>query len=243
MDSPVPVMPMLVRSRMTADVITASPNTTLADALSVTRGSRIRHLPIVEDGRLVGLVTDRDLRLAMPPVWAAQHDELQALLHTKTVGEVMVTELISVEPDTPVEDAAALLHTHRIGCVPVLQDGTLVGILTETDLLRAFVELFGAHARSTRIEVRMPHRPGELARVMREIGIEKRVNITGMVVPPIAGEKAVAIMHIQTPEPEAVIESLRNMGYAVGSPALDVDSANLLASPASSTRPRALVEQ
>lgn len=77
-----------------------------------------------------------------------------------------------MQPDTPVEDAAKLLYTHHIGCVPVREDGRLVGILTETDLLRAFAELFGSRTPSKRLEVQMPNRPGELARVVRLIGTE-----------------------------------------------------------------------
>jgi acetoin utilization protein AcuB len=219
---------MLVRSRMTADVVTVAPETTIAEALTLSRRHRIRHLPVVREQRLVGLVTDRDLRLAMPPIWAEEHDELRAMLHEKTVGDVMVTEIITVAPETPMEDAAKLLHTHRIGCVPVMDDGRLVGILTETDLLRAFVELFGARDGTTRIEVDMPNKPGELARVVRLIGIENRVNICGLVVPPLAGDRSVAIMHLQTPDASRIAGSLRKMGYAVGDPSLDADPLSLL---------------
>ena len=143
---------MLVRSRMTADVVTASPSITLAEALTLTRSHRIRHLPVLENGRLVGLVTDRDLRLAMPPIWVEQSDELRSALHKKTVGEVMIRSIITTEPSVPIEDAARALYEHRIGCLPVMEDGNLVGILTETDVLRSFVELFGHGERSSRIE-------------------------------------------------------------------------------------------
>jgi len=215
---------MLVRSRMTPHVHTASPATTLADALSLTREHRIRHLPIVEDDRLVGLVTERDLRLAMPPIWADEHDELMQTLRTKRVGEVMVTDIVTVQPDTPVEDAARLLYTHHIGCLPVLEDDRLVGILTETDLLRAFAELFAARTPSVRLEVQMPNRPGELARVVRLIGIEKKINIVGMVVPPLKGDElSVAIIHLQVDDPAPIVHALRKIGYRVGTPSLEND--------------------
>lgn len=215
---------MLVRSRMTPNVHTASPDTTLAEALAITRAHSIRHLPILENGRLVGLLSDRDLRLAIPPAWASQHEELLAALNDRTVGEIMVTEIIAVHPDTPVEDAARLLYTHRIGCLPVLDGDDLVGIITETDLLRAFTEIFGARSAATRVEVQMPNRPGELARVVRLIGIENRVNIASMVVPPLrGGEESVAIMQLQTQEPQSIIFALRKCGYRVGSPSLETD--------------------
>src|SRR5690606_20743653 len=119
---------MLVRSKMTPDVITASPKTSLADALKLTRGNRIRHLPVVQKERLVGLVTDRDLRLAMPPVWAqdTDHAELREALNTRTVDSVMVTDIITTTPATPIEDAARQLYEHRIGCLPVLEGDEMV---------------------------------------------------------------------------------------------------------------------
>jgi acetoin utilization protein AcuB len=214
---------MLVRSRMTRDVKTVSPDTSLADALNVSRTHRIRHLPVVVGTRLVGLVTDRDLRLAMPPIWAAQQEELHRALHTRTVGEVMATRIITASPDLPVEDAGKLLYENRIGCLPVLEEDRLTGILTETDLLRAFVELFGTTQPSSRIEVRMPNKPGELARVVRLIGIEFRINITGLVVPPMpTGEDSLAIIHLQTLNPAPVAEALTKIGYQVGWPSLDL---------------------
>lgn len=215
---------MLVRSRMTAEVITAAPSTTLAEALTLTRSHRIRHLPILDSNRLVGLVTDRDLRLAMPPIWAEQQDELRDALRNKTVGDVMVKSIITTSPDTPIEQAAKQLYEHRIGCLPVMEADKLIGILTETDVLRSFVELFGAGEPSSRLEIRIPNRPGELARVVRLIGIDNKINISGMVMPPLAGTNDnVAIVHIQTLDPRNVIEQLRNIGYQVGWPALDLD--------------------
>lgn len=215
---------MLVRSRMTATVLTVTPTTTLVEALGVTRTHAIRHLPVLENGRLAGILSDRDLRLATPPAWAADHDELLAALNEKTAADVMVTEVLTIHPDTPVEDAARLMYTHRIGCLPVVEDGTLVGIITETDMLRAVTEIFGAHLPSSRLEVQMPNRAGELARVVRLIGIELKINIAGMVVPPLKdGEENVAILHVETEDPAYVVFALRKMGYRVGTPSLDTD--------------------
>jgi acetoin utilization protein AcuB len=215
---------MLVRSRMTPEVIAASPETTIAEALSITRSKRIRHLPVLDGDRLVGVVTDRDLRLAMPPIWGEQQEELQEALNTRHVREVMVTNMITVPPDMPVEHAAKLLYTHRIGCLPVLDGDRLVGILTETDVLRAFAELFGATEPSTRIEVQMSNRPGELARVVRLIGIEHRINIVGLVVPPMpGGEQSVAIIHLAVEEVGPMVTALRKRGYRVGRPSLESD--------------------
>ena len=211
---------MLVRSRMTRDVITASPTMTLAEAVAVTRRHRIRHLPVVQNGRLVGVASDRDLRLAIPPQGSMPEEERRRLLETTRVGDVMVKDVITISPDAPVEEAAALLAEHKIGCLPVLMDGQLVGILSETDVLHAFVELFRANGPSSRIEVRMPDRPGELARVVRLIGIDFKINITGMIVPPLSEGEALAIIHLQTLDPRNLIEALEKLGYQAGWPSL-----------------------
>jgi acetoin utilization protein AcuB len=215
---------MLVTSKMTHDVITASPETTLAGALEITRTHRIRHLPVAADGKLVGIISDRDLRLAYPPVWAADHAELMDALQTRTVGDHMIKDLITISVNAPIEEAAELMYSKRIGCLPVMDGDTMVGILSETDLLRAYAELFGVQRGATRIEVLMPDRPGELARIVRLIGIEMRANIVGMVVPPIEGDRSLAIIHIQVEDAEAIMEALRKIGYHVGSPSVDLDS-------------------
>jgi acetoin utilization protein AcuB len=215
---------MLVRSRMTSRVHTVSPDTTIAEALTITRAHRIRHLPVMAAEELVGLVTDRDLRLAMPPIWAAEREEMLAALNHRRVGEVMVTAIITTAPETPLEDAARQLYTHRIGCLPVMQDDRLIGILTETDVLRAFAELFASDGDTARVEVQMPNRPGELARIVRLIGIEHRVNIVGMVVPPLeTTDQCKAILHLQAADPSAVVNALRKLGYRVGVPSLETD--------------------
>ena len=224
---------MLVRSKMTSNVITASPDTTLADALKLTRGNRIRHLPVVENGRLVGLVTDRDLRLALPPVWASDtdHAQLRDAFNTKQVREVMVTEIITTSPSSPIEDAARKLYEHRIGCLPVLENDELLGIITETDLLRAFVELFGADESGSRLEIKMENKPGELSRVVRAIGVDHKLNIAGIVMPRV-GTDYTAVVHLATREPEEIIEHLRRLGYRVGSPSLADEPAHAHATPA-----------
>ena len=225
---------MLVRSKMTPNVITAAPETSLADALKLTRGNRIRHLPVMQGGALVGLVTDRDLRLAMPPIWASEveHAELRNALITKTVGEVMVTNIITTSPITPIEDAARQLYEHRIGCLPVIEEGQLIGIITETDVLRAFVELFGADESGSRLEILMQNKPGELSRVVRAIGVDFKLNITGIVMPRVNEIDHVAVVHVATNHAEPIIEHLRRLGYRVGSPSLDFEPEIVHAAPA-----------
>lgn len=196
---------------MTREVVTVEPSMDLVAALDLIRSHGFRHLPVLEGGRLVGVITDRDLRVAL--------DE-DGTPDDATVAELMTAPPITTTPGTPVEEAAQILADKAIGCLPVLDDGDLVGILTESDLLRALVELMGRRARHTRLELLAPDRPGELARVVRVIGIDYRINITGVVVPPPQGNQALVVLHLETDGVDELMERLRQLGYEVGSPAL-----------------------
>ncbi len=216
---------MLVGSRMTAQLYTVAPSATIGQALELTRSQRIRHLPVVEQEQLVGVVTERELRLAAPPAWHDDPQAMRAALATRTVSEVMIRDVITTQSVVPIEEAAKQMYENRIGCLPVLNaENRLVGILTRTDLLRALVELFGATNPLARIEVRMPNRAGELARVVRVIGIEHKVNISGLIAPPTGhAHYSEAIVQLQTPDPLPIIEGLRKLGYKVGWPAIELD--------------------
>lgn len=211
---------MLVSNRMTREVVTTSPSATLADGLATMHERRIRHLPVVDDGIVVGIVSDRDLRDAAPPSGAMSDEDRLRYLRERRIVEIMRREVVSVEPGTPVEEAARVMAARRIGCLPVMEGETLLGILTASDLLRGFVDLFGMNRPSSRIEVRLPNRPGELARVVRLIGVEHKINIAGMVLPAISTRESLAVMRIQTLDPRAVVEGLRGLGYDVGWPSL-----------------------
>jgi acetoin utilization protein AcuB len=134
---------MIVGELMTKALITASPDTPVLAAREQMVRERIRHLLVTGPGReLLGIVTDRDIRLNLPSqatslsVW-----EMNYLLTKLTVEQVMTTSVIAVAPNRPVQEAAQLMLDHTIGALPVVDAGKLVGIVTETDLLRAFVRL------------------------------------------------------------------------------------------------------
>lgn len=131
---------MRVKEWMSASPITAAPDTSVAEARDLMQRQRIRHLLVTEGERLVGIITDRDIRLTLPsPATSLSVWELNYLLAKLTVGEVMTKPVITIEPGRPVEEAAHLMLERRIGALPVVEAGRLLGILTETDLLRAFV--------------------------------------------------------------------------------------------------------
>ena len=142
---------MKVSELMTSvNLITAGPDTAILDARQLMLKERIRHLLVTEaDGSLVGIVTDRDIRLNLPSqatslsVWEINH-----LLTKLTVGEVMTRTMITIGPDSEARDAAVLMLDHSIGALPVTERGRLIGIITETDIMRGFLLLAGGPASS-----------------------------------------------------------------------------------------------
>ncbi len=132
---------MTVGEMMRSDVITVTRKDTFRQAMNLIRQQGIRHLPVVEGKRLVGIVTDRDIRQASPSAATSlEIHELHYLLEKVTVNEIMTKKVVTVTPSTDVRDAAKLLLKHKIGGLPVVRGENLVGIVTETDILRAFLE-------------------------------------------------------------------------------------------------------
>lgn len=132
---------MRVADWMNKELVVVTPDVPVKEAMRILQEKRIRHLPVVEEGRLVGIITDRDLRSVAPsPATSLSIYEINYLLDKLTVKEVMTKKVFTVSPETELEEAARLILGRRIGALPVVKDGTLVGIITETDLLRAFLE-------------------------------------------------------------------------------------------------------
>ncbi|MEJ2210974.1 MAG: CBS and ACT domain-containing protein [Anaerolineae bacterium] len=134
----------------------------------------LQHLPVVDKGgKMVGVVTEDDLLKAEPSgvtllsVW-----EINSLLNKVKVRDVMVRDVITTTEDMPIEEAAHLMLEHKIGCLPVLRDDKLVGIITESDIFRTFMELFSARQKGLRITLEIPDREGQLAKVAQAIANE-----------------------------------------------------------------------
>jgi CBS domain-containing membrane protein len=133
----------VVREIMMGNPVTLKPADTLDLANDIISLGRIRHIPVVEDGRLVGLLSERDLiGAAATQIFGLKQKRKSALLKTVLIKDVMKKKVITTNPDTPIKDAAHLMADKKIGCVPVIESGTLVGLLTTTDILR-YVERLG----------------------------------------------------------------------------------------------------
>ncbi|MCJ7660656.1 MAG: CBS domain-containing protein [Anaerolineales bacterium] len=162
---------MLVKERMSYPVITIHPKLPMQDALSLMLKEQIRRLPIVDKhGRLIGIVSERDLLHASPSnatslnIW-----ELNYLLSKTTVAEIMTSNVISINEDTPIEEAARIMADNKIGGLTVVRDDKVVGIITETDLFKIFLELLGAREPGIRLAAMVPNEAGELAQLTTAI--------------------------------------------------------------------------
>lgn len=154
---------MLVKKRMASPVITIKPDLPIMQALDLMKKNRIRRLPVMKKGKMVGIVSEGDLLDASPSdatslsVW-----ELNYLLGKITVAEIMSKNVITVGEDTPIEEAAYLMDENKIGGLPVIAGGELVGLITETDLFRIFLELMSARQEGVRVTALVADKPGEL---------------------------------------------------------------------------------
>ncbi len=138
---------MLVREWMTKDPVTAAPTMSVRDAWLLMKDRGIRHLPVADQCKLVGIITDRDLRLVLPsPATSLEAHELNYLLDKLPVSEAMTADPMTIGPSVPIAEAARLLMRARVGAFPVMDEGKLVGILTRQDALKAFLSHVEAEA-------------------------------------------------------------------------------------------------
>jgi acetoin utilization protein AcuB len=157
---------MLVGERMTHPVVSVSPGLSIQDALQLMRRKNIRRTPVVQDGRLIGIVSDKDLLYASPSdVTSLSIWEINYLLSNITVGEVMTGVVVTITEDTPIEEAARIMADNKIGGLPVVKNGGIVGIITETDLFHILLELTGAREFGVRATFNLKDVPGELVKV------------------------------------------------------------------------------
>ncbi len=161
---------MLVGERMSQPLITVSPETPIHDALNLFKKEHIRRAPVVKDGKLIGIVSQTDLLNASPsPVSSLSIWEMNYLLSKVTVREVMSRQVLTVTEDTPIEEAARIMADNKIGGLPVIRGGKVIGIITETDLFKIFLELMGAREKGIRVTALIDNTPGMLAKVTKSI--------------------------------------------------------------------------
>lgn len=207
---------MLVEEIMKHNIITIQPDDTLSTALQTIKEHRIRHLPVVKDQMLVGIVSDRDLRDVCPS--RLVNEDQDQLLQNTLIGDIMNKNVITAHPLDFVEDAASVFYEFRIGCLPVIQKGQLVGIVTESDVLRTLVELMGVNKPSSQVEVTILDKPGMLAEVSAILK-DLNINITSVYMTPVEKDGTRGLVfRIQTMDPRRIYQEIEKAGYKVKGP-------------------------
>ncbi len=197
-------MALTVRDIMVTDLVTVGPQETARSAYKLMRDRKFRHLPVVVDDRLVGILSDRDLRPVL----------LSPGLARARVGELMSETLTTITPQTPVEEAASLLVVKKIGCLPVLDRDRVVGIVTETDLLAVLVEILGLLTQSTRLDVQVTGGPDAYERV---VGIIRRHHgrIISVGAVPAAAGRTIFSVRLEPCDPRPLVTALAHAGFQV----------------------------
>lgn len=213
---------MRVRDKMTPDPVSITPQTTIAGALSLMREGNFRRLPVIDRGKLVGIVTDRDLSEVSPsPATSLSIFELNYLLaRTKINSIIKKQEVIFIHPDAYLEEAALMMRDNEIGAIPVVENGELVGIITESDIFEAFIDLMGLRDPGTRLELELEDKPGMLVRVS-EIVWKNGGDISHLAVFHKKPGRATLILQLRITDASTIVEALKNEGITVQSAAWD----------------------
>lgn len=165
---------MFVSDWMTRKVVTVSPEDSISRAVQIMREKKIKHIPVVKDNKLRGIISDRDIR-EFGPSKATSLDiyELHYLLAKTKVKTVMKSKVITAAPDMPIEEAARMLHDENIGSLPVVEQGKLAGIISDRDIFTVLIDITGVRHGGHRISMVVEDRPGsvkEVADIIRKYG-------------------------------------------------------------------------
>ena len=151
---------MFVKLWMTSNVLTVNSTQPILEVEQIMRENRIRRVPVVDDGQLVGIISREDIFRALPSIFDPSiSPEVLDQAGRVDAGSVMTRSPVTVEPSTPLEQAALMMRTHKFGSLLVMQDEQLVGIITETNIFDAFLEVLGAKKQGARIEIKIDHKP------------------------------------------------------------------------------------
>ncbi|WP_407306087.1 CBS domain-containing protein [Desulfosporosinus sp. SB140] len=206
---------MYVRQFMTTQVFTVSPEESIADAMALMREKKIDRLPVLEKGKLVGFVTDGDLREVSPsPATTLSIFELNYLVAKTPIREVAIKKVITCHPDMGIEDAALLMREHKIGGLPVLEDNKLVGIITGYDILDAFLDIMGSRSPGKRVVIERKDEKGILLDIATTFKTYD-TNVTSFAFYHLRENKVQLLARLQGDQLDEVKVSLEEKGYNI----------------------------
>jgi acetoin utilization protein AcuB len=206
---------MNVAKRMMRNPVHVDENDSMKKAMDMLREHEIRHMPVLKDGeKLVGILSERDIKQASPsPATALEIREIYYLLDKVKVKQIMTRRPYTISSTAPIEEAALILREKKIGCLPVVEEGRLVGIITETDILDAFIESMGVSGPGYRVELALPNRPGmlyEVLKLLKDFDVDIVSVATAVHEDP--GMK-ILILRIETKNYKVLKSAIKKAGY------------------------------
>jgi acetoin utilization protein AcuB len=206
---------MFVRNKMTTRPFTVSPDATIIEANEIMEKNAVKRLPVVKDGRLVGVVSKEDVVQASPSkATALSVAEINYLLAKTKISQIMVKNPVTISPDALLEEAAVAMRDNEVGFLPVLDEGKLVGIITETNIFDAFTELLGFRDTGTRLTIEAEDMPGIMAS-LSAIFAQFGANIMHIAVYRGASGKSAVVVGVQSFNTEEIEKAIEKHGFKI----------------------------
>ncbi len=206
---------MFVKQRMTANPFTVTPDVSIPDALAVMEEHGVRHLPVVDAGAVVGVISRNDIAAASPSkATTLSAQEATYLISKLRVAKVMSRPAVVISPDALLEEAATVLRDGKIEMLPVVADGALVGVITESDILDAFIDILGFRDLGIRLTIEAPDEPGMLS-LMTGITAAHQANIQHLAVHRGNLDTSVVVVGLNTPNTQAIEADLEAAGMRI----------------------------
>jgi acetoin utilization protein AcuB len=206
---------MLVRDVMQAHPVSATLETRLPQLVRLLQRRGFRHVPVLDEGKLVGIISDRDVKQSMTSAaLMTAGAERDRLLDELTAGQIMTRRVVTIGPTAGVEEAARLMATRKISALPVTEEDRLLGIVTETDVLQLFVRALGVLEPSSRLDVVVRDRGAGLSDLVRTVEDTGSRISSVMTLETPAGEREI-VLRLATIDPGPAVKALQGRGYVV----------------------------
>lgn len=206
---------MFVRNKMTANPFTISPDQTIPEAHEIMEKHGVKRLPVMKNGKLVGIVSKEDILRASPSkATAFSIGEITYLLSKTKISQIMSKNLVTISSNALLEEAATLMRDNEISFLPVVDNNKLVGIITETDIFDSFIDLLGFREPGTRLTIEAVDEPGIMSNLTSIIG-KFGVNITHVAVYRGASGKSAIVIGINSLNTEEIEKSIEEQGFKI----------------------------
>lgn len=205
---------MLVEEIMRTELYTLKETDSIQSAINIIETYQVRHIPVVNDlNNCIGIISDRDIRSAVPSILSNKKD---IEIFQKPVHLIMTEDVITAHPLDFLEEVSSYFYKYQIGCLPIVKEDKLVGIVTETDVLTTFVRLTGADQPGSQVEIRLQNTPGSLAKVVNMFN-NYNVNIQSVLLYPDqkSPDKKIIVLRLDTINPTPIIQALKEEQFDV----------------------------